>query len=84
MNLLTLCEKNSEEKLVRKILRYLPKRFDMNVTTIEGAQDISSKKVEKVMVSLGNRPDKKHKEITLESSKTNYKTSQMKTLKVSF
>jgi hypothetical protein len=35
----TLGEKMSEEKLVRKILRSLPKKFDMKVTTIEEAQD---------------------------------------------
>jgi hypothetical protein len=38
----SLGEKLSDEKLVRKILRSLPKRFDMKVTTIEEAQDISS------------------------------------------
>jgi len=38
----SLGEKLSDEKLVRKILRSLPKRFDMNVTAIEEAQDISS------------------------------------------
>src|ERR1044072_5838005 len=37
-----LGEKMSDEKLVRKILRSLPKRFAMKVTTIEEAQDISS------------------------------------------
>jgi len=31
----SLREKISDEKLVRKILRSLPKRFDMNVTAIE-------------------------------------------------
>ncbi|MCI38998.1 gag-pol polyprotein, partial [Trifolium medium] len=36
-----LGEKMSEEKLVRKILRSLPKRFDMKVTAIEEAQDLS-------------------------------------------
>jgi len=37
----SLGEKISDEKLVRKILRYVPKRFDMKVTAIEEAQDIS-------------------------------------------
>ena len=36
-----LGEKMSDEKLVRKILRSLPKRFDMKVTAIEEAQDIT-------------------------------------------
>jgi RNase H-fold protein (predicted Holliday junction resolvase) len=33
----SLREKISEEKLVKKILRSLPKRFDMKVTAIEEA-----------------------------------------------
>ncbi|MCI20710.1 gag-pol polyprotein, partial [Trifolium medium] len=47
-----LGEKMSEEKLARKILRSLPKRFDMNVTTIEEAQDLSSIKVDELNGSL--------------------------------
>ncbi|MCI79285.1 gag-pol polyprotein, partial [Trifolium medium] len=37
-----LGEKMSEEKLVRKILISLSKKFDMKVTAIEEAQDLSS------------------------------------------
>ncbi|MCI62783.1 gag-pol polyprotein, partial [Trifolium medium] len=37
----SLGEKISEKTLVRKILRSLPKKFDMNVTAIEEAKDIS-------------------------------------------
>jgi len=37
-----LGEKLSAEKLVRKILRSLPKKFDMKVTAIEEAQDITN------------------------------------------
>jgi hypothetical protein len=44
----SLGEKTSDEKLVRKILRYLPKRFDMK------AQDISSLKVDELIGSLQN------------------------------
>jgi len=40
----SLGEKLSNEKLIRKILESLPKRFDMKVTTIEEAQDIASYK----------------------------------------
>src|SRR4051812_48669565 len=47
-----LGEKMSDEKLVRKILRSLPKRFDMKVTAIEEAQDISQMKVEELIGSL--------------------------------
>jgi hypothetical protein len=42
----------SDEKLVRKILRSLPKRFDRKVTAIEEAQDIASMKVEELVGSL--------------------------------
>jgi len=50
----SLGEKLSNEKLVRKILRSLPKRFDMKVTTIEEAQDISSMQVDELIGSLQN------------------------------
>lgn len=42
----------SEEKLVRKILRSLPKKFDTKVTTIEEAQDLSTIKVDELNGSL--------------------------------
>ncbi|KAK2390880.1 gag-protease polyprotein [Trifolium repens] len=48
----SLGERLSDEKLVRKILRSLPKRFNMKVTAIEEAQDIASMKVEEVVGSL--------------------------------
>jgi uncharacterized protein (UPF0335 family) len=48
----SLGEKLSDEKLVRKILRSLPKRFDMKVTTIEEAQDMSIMQVEELIGSL--------------------------------
>jgi len=44
----------SDEKLVRKILRSLPERFDMKVIAIEEAQDISSLKVDELIGSLQN------------------------------
>jgi len=62
----SLGEKISDEKLVRKILRSLPKRFDMKVTAIEEAQDISSLKVDELIWYL------KFFEITV-NSKTNKK-----------
>jgi len=40
------------EKLIMKILRSLPKRFDMKVTTIEDAQDTASMKEEELIESL--------------------------------
>jgi len=46
----SLGEKLNDEKLVRKILRSLPKRFDMKVTAIEEAQDISGMKVDELII----------------------------------
>lgn len=51
-NSFSLGEKMSEEKLVRKILRYLPQKIDMKVTTIEEAQDLSTLKVDELIGSL--------------------------------
>lgn len=72
---LALGEKISEEKLVRKILKSLPKRFDMRDTTIKEAQDISSMKVDDLIgslitceMSLNDKSDKKNKGIALQSS----------------
>ena len=47
-----LGEKISEEKLVRKTLRSLPKRFAYKVTTIEEAKDMTAMKLEELMGSL--------------------------------
>src|ERR1044072_4605241 len=70
-----LGEKTSEEKLVRKILRSLPKRFALKVTAIEEAQDISTLKVEELVGSLmtfemgiSETVDRKYKSITLVSN----------------
>lgn len=41
-----------EEKLVRKILKSLPKKFDMKLTTIEEAQYLSTFKVVEPFGSL--------------------------------
>jgi len=68
-------EKISDEKFVRKILRSLPKRFEMKVTAIEEAQDISSLNVDELIGSLqnfeiivNNKTDNKGKGITFTSS----------------
>ena len=70
-----LGEKMSEEKLVRKILRSLPKRFAMKVTAIEEAQDICNLKVDELIGSLqtfemgiSDNVDKKNKSIALVSN----------------
>jgi hypothetical protein len=47
-----LGEKIPEEKLARKILRSLPKRFSMKVTAIEESQDLSTMKVDELIGSL--------------------------------
>ncbi|KAK2429199.1 gag-protease polyprotein [Trifolium repens] len=74
----SLGERLSDEKMVRKILRSLPKRFDMKVTAIEESQDIASMKVEEVIGSLqtiemnfSNKPEKKEKSIVLSSNTDN-------------
>jgi len=71
----SLGEKISNEKLVRKILRSLPKRFDMKVTAVEEAQDISSLKVDELIGSLQNfeitvnsRTEKKAKDVAFISN----------------
>ena len=74
----SLGEKISEEKVVRKILGSLPKRFDMKVTTIEETHDISSMKVGELIGSLknfelvvDNRTEEKGKSIAFASSTEN-------------
>lgn len=57
----SLGEKISDEKLERKILRSVPKRFDMKVTAIEEAQDISSIKVDELVGSLQSNLRCQHK-----------------------
>jgi hypothetical protein len=71
----SLGEKISDENLVRKILRSLPKRFDMKVTAIKEAQDISSLKVDELVGSLQNfeitingKTDKKGKGVDFTSN----------------
>src|ERR1044072_9485117 len=70
-----LGEKMTNENLVRKILRSLPKRFSMKVTTIEEAQDISKMQVDELIGSLqtfelniNERTDKKSKNIAFVSN----------------
>jgi len=74
----SLGEKVSEEKLVRTILRSLPKRFDMKVTAIEEAHNISSLNVDELIGSLQNfelvvksRTEKKGKSIAFTSGTEN-------------
>ena len=71
----SLREKVSDGKLVKRILKSLPKRFNMKVTAIEEAQDISRLKVDELIGSLQNfemsvmnMTDKKDKGIVLVSN----------------
>ncbi|KAK2421364.1 gag-protease polyprotein [Trifolium repens] len=70
-----LGEKMSDEKLSRKLLRFFPKRFDMKVTAIEEAHDISTMKMDELVGSLqtfeivlDERGDKKNKSIAFVSN----------------
>ncbi|KAK2403194.1 gag-protease polyprotein [Trifolium repens] len=74
----SLGERLSDEKLVRKILRSLPKRFEMKVTAIEEAQNIASMKVEELVGSLqtfemnfSDKIEKKGKSIAFTSNTDN-------------
>ena len=74
----SLGEKISDEKLVRKVLRSLPKKFDMKVTAIEEAHDISGIKVDELVGSLqnfelviNNRTEKKDKSVAFTSNTEN-------------
>lgn len=65
-------EKILEEKLVRKVLRALPKKFDMKVTAIEEAKDIALMNVDELFgllltfeMSLDCKLVKKNKGIVL-------------------
>ncbi|GAU51225.1 hypothetical protein TSUD_412310 [Trifolium subterraneum] len=70
-----LGEKLSDEKIVRKILRSLTKKFDMKVIAMEEAQDISTMKVDELIGSLqtyessvNERLEKKNKSIAFVSN----------------
>ncbi|KAA0067422.1 gag-pol polyprotein [Cucumis melo var. makuwa] len=47
-----LGEKMSDSKLVRKVLRSLPSKFNMKVTAIEKANDLSKMKLDELFGSL--------------------------------
>ncbi|GAU42103.1 hypothetical protein TSUD_134870 [Trifolium subterraneum] len=70
-----LREKMSDEKIVRKILRSLTKKFDMKVISMEEAQDISTMRVDELIGSLQTyessvnaRIERKNKSIALVSN----------------
>ncbi|GAU37336.1 hypothetical protein TSUD_395170 [Trifolium subterraneum] len=70
-----LGEKMSDEKIVRKILRSLTKKFDMKVIAMEEAQDISTMRVDELIGSLqtyessvNERIERKNKSIAFVSN----------------
>jgi len=70
----------SDVKLIRKILRSLPKRFRIKVTTIEESKDLKEMKIEELVGSLQTYelslpPVKKLKTIALKASKKKVEAS---------
>jgi len=70
----------SDVKLIRKILRSLPKRFRIKVTTIEESKDLEEIKIEELVGSLQTYelslpPVKKLKTIALKASKKKVEAS---------
>ena len=70
-----LGEKMAKEKLVRKILRSLPKKFDTKVIANEEAQDIANMRVEELIgplqtfeMAINDQSDKKNKGIAFLSN----------------
>ncbi|KAA0040865.1 gag-pol polyprotein [Cucumis melo var. makuwa] len=72
---LLLGEKIPDSKIVRKVLRSLPRKFDIKVTTIEEAHDITTLKLDELFGSLltfematADRESKKGKGIAFKST----------------
>jgi len=70
----------SDVKLIRKILKYLPKRFKIEVTTIEESKDLEEMKIEELVGSLQTYelslpPVKKLKTIALKAFKKKVEVS---------
>jgi hypothetical protein len=51
-SMVSLGKKVSDAKLIKKILRSLPERFEIIVTSIEESKDLDSMKIEELVVSL--------------------------------
>ncbi|TYK15997.1 gag-pol polyprotein [Cucumis melo var. makuwa] len=72
---LLLGEKIPDSKIVRKVLQSLPRKFDMKVTVIEEAHDITMLKLDEFFgllltfeMATANRESKKGKEIAFKST----------------
>ncbi|KAA0067049.1 gag-proteinase polyprotein [Cucumis melo var. makuwa] len=75
---LLLGEKIPDSKIVRKVLQFLPRKFDMKVTAIEEAYDITTLKLDELFGSLlmfematADRESKKSKRIAFKSTHVN-------------
>jgi len=79
-SMVSLGKSISDVKLIRKILRSLPVRFRIKVTTIEESKDLEEMKIEELVGSLQTYelslpPIKKVKIIALKASKRKAKVS---------
>jgi len=78
--MINIGKKVSDAKLMKKILRSLPKRFRIKVTTIEERKDVDNMKIEELVGSLltyklSLPPVKKTKSISLKAIKGKSKNS---------
>jgi len=79
-SMVSLGKQISDVKLIRKILRSLPERFRIKVTTIEESKDLEEMKIEELVGSLQTYeyslpPIRKAKTIALRASKASKKKS---------
>jgi hypothetical protein len=80
ISMVSLGKPVSDVKLIQKILRSLPKRFRIKVTTIEESKDLEEMKIEQLVGSLQTYelslpPIKKLKTIALKASKKKVEAS---------
>jgi hypothetical protein len=73
-SMVSLGKKVSVEKLIKKILRFLPERFKIKVTSIEESKDLDSMKIEELVGFLQTYeysllPDKKAKAMAFKETK---------------
>jgi hypothetical protein len=81
-SMVSLGKSISDVKLIRKILRSLPERFRIKVTTIEECKDLEEMKIEDLVGSLQTYdyslpPVRKAKSIALKASKASKKKSRV-------
>jgi hypothetical protein len=81
-SMVSLGKQISDVKLIQKILRFLPERFRIKVTTIEESEDLEEIKIEELVGSLQTYeyslpPVRKAKTIALKASKAPKKKSRV-------